>query len=60
MAADTYNNQLIAAAEEMVEGASDGDGVGDSDVANNKLKAAAKDTAVYSPKKTLFGQNKYT
>ena len=35
MAANTYNNKLIAAAEEMAEGNGDD---GNSKIANNKLK----------------------
>jgi len=51
MAADTYNNQLISAVEEMTEAATAmAAGMatvgGGSDVANNKLKAAAKEMAV--------------
>jgi len=51
MAADTYNNQLISAAEKMTEAvtamaAAMATGGGDSNIANNKLKAAAKETAV--------------
>jgi len=50
MVANTYNNQLISAAEEM-EAATAMASVmamvgGNSNVANNKLKAAAKETAV--------------
>ena len=51
MAADTYNNQLISAAEEMTEAATAMAAAmatvgGNSNVANNKLKAAVKETAV--------------
>ncbi len=51
MVADTYNNQLIAAAEEMTEvvtamAAAMATKGSHSDRANNKLKAAAKETAV--------------